>query len=305
MVRVSVIIPVYNDGERLKLCLDALALQTLPRDEYEVIVVDNMSDPPLADVVEPYEGCHYVTESTPGSYIARNAGLRRAKGDILAFTDSDCIPARDWLERGIAALKEHAPDGSIGGGIELFPANPNKPSSVELYDIVFGLNQLTNVNNFNFAATANLFTMRSTLDAVGPFDTELKSGGDMNWGQRVHDAGRPVVYAPDALIRHPTRSQLKQILTQARRHAGGRHDLGKHNKAGAKQRKNRVVGKAIALWKKLCPPFKRMGIARRIIKERGYGFFYWLRVCVVVLIVQYVHIFEHARLMFGGKAEKR
>ena len=305
MVRVSVIIPVYNDRERLKLCLDALAVQTLPKDAYEVIVVDNLSDPPLDDVVEPYEGCHYVRETTPGSYIARNTGLAQAKGDILAFTDSDCIPVPEWLERGIKALEEHAPDGSIGGGIELFPANPDSPTAVELYEVVFGLNQLTNVNNFNFAATANMFTMRSTLEAVGPFDTELKSGGDMNWGHRVHEAGRPVVFAPEALIRHPTRDKLNQILTQARRHAGGRHDLGKQQKSGATKKGRKLSGKLAALWKKLCPPFKRMGIARRMLKERGYGFFAWLRVCVVVLTVQYVHIFEHARLMFGGKAEKR
>jgi glycosyltransferase involved in cell wall biosynthesis len=305
MIRVSVIIPVYNDRERLKLCLDALSQQTLQREEYEVIVVDNLSDPPLDDAVEPYEGCHYLRETTPGSYIARNTGIEQAKGDIFAFTDSDCIPVPEWLERGIAALTEHAPDGSIGGGIELFPADPDHPTSVELYEIVFGLNQLTNVNNFNFAATANMFTMRSTIEAVGPFDVELKSGGDMNWGHRVHAAGRPVVYAADALIRHPARDRLKQILTQARRHAGGRHDLGKQRQGDATKRQSKALGKLGALWRKLCPPFKRLGIARRMLKERGYGLFPWLRVCAVVLTVQYVHIFEHARLALGGKAEKR
>ena len=67
MVRISVIIPVHNDPERLKLCLEALSKQTLPTNEYEVIVVDNRSDPPLRDLVEQFAFCQYASESKPGS----------------------------------------------------------------------------------------------------------------------------------------------------------------------------------------------------------------------------------------------
>ena len=101
---VSVIIPVYNDAERLKLCLDALARQTYPGDRYEVIVVDNGSqqDPEL--VTSRYEQVTLAHEACRGSYAARNTGLALARGDVLAFTNSDCIPAADWIEHGVARL---------------------------------------------------------------------------------------------------------------------------------------------------------------------------------------------------------
>lgn len=301
MIRISVIIPVFNDHERLRLCLQALAEQTLARENYEVIVVDNLSDPPLSTVVEAFDFCRYATESKPGSYAARNTGIQLAKGEVLAFTDGDCIPSPQWLELGCKALDERAPDGSVGGGIELYAADPENPGAVELYDIVFGLNQRINVSNSHYAATANMFTTRATLEAVGPFISEILSSGDMEWGQRVHAAGRPVVYAPEALIRHPARDQFKQVMTQALRHAGGRIDLGKVQK-----KKRSFFDKLALLWKKLCPQFRRMGIARGILRDRGYGFAPWARSCGVLTAIQYIWLFEYFRLrLFGGQAEKR
>src|SRR5687767_14260928 len=95
---VSVIIPVYNDTERLLRCLEALEAQTYPRNRFEVIVVDNGSDVPVADTLNRHAGCAIlVTEPRPGGFVARNAGIERASGEILAFTDADCLPAASWL----------------------------------------------------------------------------------------------------------------------------------------------------------------------------------------------------------------
>src|SRR5690554_883295 len=95
----SVIIPTYRD-ERLKLCLFSLASQSLPNNNFEVIVVNN--DPEdLIDVnLEHYKSLDIkiVYEPVAGSYAARNTGILYASGKILAFTDSDCIPDVDWLQ---------------------------------------------------------------------------------------------------------------------------------------------------------------------------------------------------------------
>lgn len=97
---VSVIIPVLNDSERLKLCLEALEHQTYPKKLYEVIVVDNGSDQSIGSVVSKFTQATATAESHPGSYVARNKGILIAQGDIIAFTDADCIPALDWIEKG-------------------------------------------------------------------------------------------------------------------------------------------------------------------------------------------------------------
>ena len=117
LLSVSVIIPVYNDGERLRSCLQALAQQTYPTDCYEVIVVDNGSDARanIQGIVQQFEGTISEFESTPGSYAARNKGISIAKGEIIAFTDADCIPTSNWIEKGVAHLQETVNCGLVGG----------------------------------------------------------------------------------------------------------------------------------------------------------------------------------------------
>lgn len=103
-IDVTVIIPVYNNAEMLALCLEAIRAQTFPAERFEVIVVDNASTDNCRSVVDAH-GFIYLLETKPGSYAARNAGIRLAKGEILAFTDSDCRPASGWLELGTERLK--------------------------------------------------------------------------------------------------------------------------------------------------------------------------------------------------------
>src|SRR5262245_46024865 len=101
---VSVIIPVYNNPDGLRRCLHALEAQTYPKSRYEIIVVDNGSDTPPADMVRAFDRVTLLEEAVPSSYAARNRGLAQARGEVIAFTDSDCIPAPDWLAHGVANL---------------------------------------------------------------------------------------------------------------------------------------------------------------------------------------------------------
>ncbi|MEM6423936.1 MAG: glycosyltransferase family A protein, partial [Cyanobacteria bacterium P01_H01_bin.119] len=138
---VSVIIPVYNDAEHLALCLAALAQQTYKRSRTEIIVIDNGSDDPALTqtVVQPYDNVALAIEPTPGSYAARNRGLALAQGEVIAFTDADCIPDRNWLAEGVRLLAETPNCGLVGGNIKLFFQNPARPTMVELYESVRAL----------------------------------------------------------------------------------------------------------------------------------------------------------------------
>ena len=157
---VSVIIPHRNDSERLILCLNALNKQTYPSDLYEIIVVDNVSTDEQLKSLKKLMINNFILleENKPGSYNARNLGLKNTKGNIIAFTDSDCIPNYDWIKTGVNYLNKINNVGIVGGNIELFYKDNNNLNIVELYEKVFAFSQRKYIDKLNFSATANLFT---------------------------------------------------------------------------------------------------------------------------------------------------
>ena len=142
---ISVIIPVFNDPVRITKALDALISQTYPRDYYEVIITDNGSTDSTPKVIR-----EYVTEypnmvqmleekNIRSSYAARNKGIDAARGEILAFTDSDCIPQSDWIDAGVKALDDQSVSCG-GGGINFF-FKEDHPNVYEFFDASRKLNQ--------------------------------------------------------------------------------------------------------------------------------------------------------------------
>ncbi|MFT4283155.1 MAG: glycosyltransferase family A protein, partial [Candidatus Woesearchaeota archaeon] len=102
---VSVIIPVHNDSYRLKKCLTALKYQDYRN--YEVLLIDNNSKENIKKICKEYSFVKYFKEEKKGSYSARNKGISNSNGEIIAFTDSDCIPNKDWLSEGVKAFKKN------------------------------------------------------------------------------------------------------------------------------------------------------------------------------------------------------
>jgi glycosyltransferase involved in cell wall biosynthesis len=222
---VSVIVPVYDDAQSLRRCLGTLQNQTYPRERYEVVVVDNASTDDLRPIVAAFPGFRLEREDCPGSYAARNQGIAASKGQILAFTDSDCRPDPGWIEAGVRALESHPGCGVVGGRIEMVARDPQRITPFDLHDLVWGLPQRVYVERFGLAATANLFAHRWVFDRTGPFDASFKSCGDCEWSFRCEAAGIELVYAQEARIRHPTRSTLREFVRRRRRIAGGFHLL--------------------------------------------------------------------------------
>lgn len=208
---VSIIIPVYNDSRRLQQCLTRLDNQTYPKTCYEVIVVDNNSTENLKPIVAQFSQAKYAFEAKPGSYGARNRGIAIAKGTILGFTDSDCLPALDWIAKGVDQIYTHPTCGFVAGCINFSFQNPNSPTSAELYDSLHFLQQEKYVKDAHFGATANLFTTPQVLATVGKFNATLKSGGDREWGERVYAAGYPQIYGADVNISHPARADFEEL----------------------------------------------------------------------------------------------
>lgn len=250
-MKVSVIVPVFRDYDRLRLTLDCLVAQDY-EGPYEIIVADNGTpDEELQPVERQREPqIHWVCEPRNGSYAARNAALQVANGEYLAFTDADCLPARSWLSAGIAALEESGA-GLVAGRIELVPRNPARLTAAEIWELQRGFPQEHYANDLHFGATANAFTTRAIVEEVGPFHETLRSGGDREFGERVHDHGHAVIYCDYAVVKHPTRDQVDALMRKTVRTTKG--DLERQELRGELGATKRVTRGLEAAWKLATP----------------------------------------------------
>lgn len=292
---VSVIVPVYNDAERIGKCIEALLDQTYYPDRYEVLIIDNGSTDETCKVVKKYPVKLLFETEKQSSYAARNKGLAAAKGEMIAFTDSDCIPLKDWIEKGVAHVQRAEGCGLVGGRIEIFVRIPGKPNAVELYDSITGFNQKNDVERQHFGSTANVFTRKRIFDHVGFFNDNLKSGGDNEWGRRVHAFGYHHIYADDTCVGHPARNSFRQLYNRIVRLAGGNYDQRKSNLAFIKAaiRSHRYsVGMIIRTLFRMYPTESLRGIKQRA------------QFLIALMFVNVVGAYERLRLLFGGRSRR-
>ncbi|MXV61219.1 glycosyltransferase [Natronorubrum sp. JWXQ-INN-674] len=211
---VSIVVPVYNDSSGVQSTLESVLEHTDPSAELEIIVVDNGSTDETPQVVERYARSHdHVVLETEadmqGSYAARNTGIERATGEILVFLDADQWVTPGWLESALDRLTELEAD-YLAPNIRL--KAPDDPSPVARYNLISGFPIEGFLEQHHYAPTSCLFVTRTLLDDVGSFDERLVSGGDLEFGNRVHDAGYDLEYAPEATVIHPTRDSFRSLI---------------------------------------------------------------------------------------------
>lgn len=228
--RISVVVPHYNDLERLDTCLAALERQSMPRENYEIIVADNVSPCGLAAVEKLVAGrARVVTAIEPGAGPARNAGAEAAQGEILAFTDSDCVPEPQWLEQGVAALGREG--DFIGGGMKVLVPKGRPMSGAEAFETVFAFDNERYVRQLHFTVTANLICPREMFLRVGPFRTAVSE--DNEWCWRAREMGYRIGYAGAALVGHPARADFAQLKGKWRRICAERYALNREKHGSA------------------------------------------------------------------------
>lgn len=214
--RVSVIIPVKNDSGGLQLLLGSLAHQEYPQDKLEVIVVHN--DYRALDGVDiPGVDTVSLAEPAGASYAARNAGIARATGEVLAFTDADCIAHPRWVVEGVKALGRR-PRSLVAGTITVF-ASSKSPNLIERHQLRYAFDQQLNVVARRGLATANLFSPREAFEKVGNFNSSMVSGGDADWSLRALESDYRWAFSTEAIIYHPARHTISQVFGQRLRFA--------------------------------------------------------------------------------------
>lgn len=235
--RISVIVPVYNDPEGLWDTLDSLSDQKNPP-PYEIIVIDNDSTDGTPQVIEEFEreqpdivyGCEET--DVQSSYAARNTGIENASGEILAFVDADVTVDDTWVA-DISEKFENSNVDYLGCNVEMYV--PDGEDTIwARYDVAMGLPVQHYLNAKKFAPTCALAVRRNVVEQVGLFDETLVSGGDKEFGKRVHEHNFNMEYAPDVVVRHPARTSLDALLKKASRIGHGQeqlwrcHDLANH-----------------------------------------------------------------------------
>lgn len=289
--RVSVIIPTYRDWDRLAVCLDALRRQTLPQDHFEILVANNDPDRPVPDALRLPDNATLLTVAQPGSYAARNAAVQVAKGEIFAFTDSDCVPEPQWLAQALGLFDADPEVSRIAGDIRHFVTG-GRWTAAALFDRTFHLQQKRHFADGQ-AATANAFAYRKVFDAVGSFDPKLLTGGDLEWSRRARDAGFKIAFCADAVVKHPARDDFHQVLRKSRRLAGG-------TIARKRKRGDRII---VPHLDKLLPP---LGKGLLLLRSDDLTAWEALRVWFVLYATRLAFVGEQVRLIvFRGEYERR
>lgn len=207
--RLSVVVPTCGRHELLLRCLMALLAQTLERAAFEIVVVDDAHDDLTRTLVtavatEPAApAVRYVCpRSGRGPAVARNAGWHVARGEIVAFTDDDTIPATDWLEQGEAAMRSQPQCSALGGRVVVPLPAESLAAPTDHERMTQGLERTEFV-------TANAFVRRAALAQVQGFDERFtrawREDSDLQF--RLDDAAGPVGRCETALVQHPTRPE--------------------------------------------------------------------------------------------------
>ena len=216
--KVSIIIPFNTHEHLLKKCLEAISNQTFK--DFEVIVIYNGKEDKNKDLVEDF-GFIWAKEEKIGSYSARNTGIKLAKGEIITFTDADCIPDKFWLENAIKILDNNPEKHLLGCKLNMIFKDSSKPRSYEMYEEIIDFNQKYFVEVSHSSCTSNLFVRKTIFDKIGYFDDEFKSLGDYAFTKKASDAGFNLSYSDKPIVFHPTRDSFKSFIKKQERIAGG------------------------------------------------------------------------------------
>jgi glycosyltransferase involved in cell wall biosynthesis len=211
--RVSVVVCAYNAERTIDQCLASLAVLNYP--DYEVIVVNDGSRDRTLDIAENHGYCRIISQANKGLSVARNVGAEAASGEIVAYTDSDCVADPDWLTYLVAKME--ASDLAACGGPnfpppedDLVPATvavaPGGPTHVLISDELA-----------EHIAGCNMAFRRDVLLSLGGFDPIYRAAGDdvdICW--RLQDAGYAIGFSPAAVVWHFRRNTVAAYCAQQR-----------------------------------------------------------------------------------------
>lgn len=210
MIKVSVIVPFYDSERYISSCIEGLLQQSYPQDQYEILMIDNNSTDASAERVRNYPGVRLLFEAKQGAYAARNRGLQDAKGEVIAFTDADCVPAHDWLDKIMMAMGQ--PGLRMVLGQAEFVGDSMPLSQLAAYEnekrqYIFNSAK----KELYFGQTNNMAVEKTLFDELGPFVERARGGDTIFVRQAVNKYSCEVVrHCPQIRVRHMEMDSLRK-----------------------------------------------------------------------------------------------
>lgn len=213
-MEISVVVPFFQSEPTLGKCLAGLSSQTLARDTYEIIAVDDGSTDNGAEQARR-AGVRLVQQPHLGAPAARNAGIAVATGKWIAFTDADCVASRGWLRALSAAVEGN--DREILGAAGPVIGQPSSAPASRFVDLSGGLDTARHLQHprFPFAPSGNVMYRRDALQAVGGFDARYAAYDACDLYRRLMlEVGGKFVFAESAVVFHQHRTTWSDYWTQ-------------------------------------------------------------------------------------------
>ncbi len=211
---VSVVVAVYNRAGEIGSCIESLMNLIYPRLKYEVIVVDDASDDDTSSVVSRYGVKLIRLERNQGQSAARNVGVTEARGEIIAFIDSDCIAEPEWL-RELVPYFQDSRNALVGGYVAPYYRN----SVLDRYEEVksplnMGKDMLigTGEESDFYVPTCNMLVRRDVFLRVRGFNESLRVGEDVDFCWKLKENGCRLIYAPYGTVRHKHRGRFGEAF---------------------------------------------------------------------------------------------
>jgi glycosyltransferase involved in cell wall biosynthesis len=215
MPEISVIVPFHNEQMAISACIEGLLAQSYPANQAEIILVDNNSTDDSARIASRYGRVKLTHESKPGSYAARNRGLSMASGRIVAFTDADCVPGKNWLKK-IAQAMENRETSIVVGAHEYAHQTFSLSAFAAFMDernrYIFD----SEIPALYFGHTNNMAVRKALFDHFGPF-IERARGSDAAFVREVvtRNSCSVVVYDSEIKVRHLEISSMADIFKKS------------------------------------------------------------------------------------------
>jgi len=218
MVNSSIVIPVYNEAVELEKVLNALHNQSIPSEEFEIIVVDNGSTDHTKQVVESFDSVNHILqiEYLNSSYSSRNRGIEAASGNIIILLDGTVIPDKKWLEEGLKCMHEKKAD-IITSNVRF--DFDGKVTASKLYDSNNATTE-KQVRERRVAVTASLFVKASLFEDLGLFREGAKTAEDIIWTWKATQKGYKIDYCKKSMAHKKAKSFVKLIKKQWREGIG-------------------------------------------------------------------------------------
>ncbi len=208
-------VPVRNAAETIADCLDSLLALAYPSEAFEIVVVDNASTDRTPAILERYaDRVRVVRERRRGPSHARNAGVRHASAELIAFTDADCSVDSRWLDEVVPALAEPGV-GMVGG-----PILARRPCTrVERFgETIHDHEWAITMSAPPYVITGNGATTKANLEAVGGFDPAFLRSQDADLSFRLIRAGYRLAFIPEAIVYHRNESTLPGLVREGLQH---------------------------------------------------------------------------------------